>query len=1755
MENFTSISSDSFMRNKLDPVRNDLYEQVLYPKPGHQNKTQIQRSSYPELVAYLAKLSGKLNNLFSSLNTYHQLGGGVSSLRYIKDIKVEESQELDAAKSMTVSLNSGRSHIIRPSSQYRGGFDFIYSGLPESGLCLKPSSYQVYDSLATSKTNERTLSTEEQFSTIYKLLLGRDINVSDAHKRVVNRLPLNQSFSGLNSLTKEFDKDIFSDLKIPSTILGLLDYVKIFVVKEPVKRLVTSRLNADNRDSFDNSSIIEDKYNYLFNPNIYISLVLSLPKDWCEHISQVEGSEKVHLNSLNTWIQTWSSVAFSVRGSKADKENAVRESGGKLNFKHTPRYILSASHLTQLPKLREKLGFYQEQGRTNDEGLYVSQEGSFNWCPKAADADPQAAVDYENNLDAALELSFEAGSPLVMGMVGSTHPVFELSNSSYKDKIKKLKTDLGKYKGQMLTFNWDYNTVITSGKENPEKLVTISLAGATVPDDSALDDVLSKPGNKAFLDLAPDFYEDDKIVETVPGPIRSVCRFYSLLENRKTLPSFETLVKEAASQLSIKSLEDEKVAPYELGLYSLIGSDFKIAAESGPIGYLERTISEVLSDANGNGKSKLAKAAIKNDLDVDEDPHYYSHELPLSKFSNVYNYLGGKVFQLACEKISALKPKDLAVSGDDTLFPAEEIQTVVMPLAIMLGKYVPNSKTIAEKAEVLRLKLKPDDNLQIEDLKFAGLKKGVQLFPHQFDGHKILNNHPKFAFLDVAPGGGKTMSCLTDIMNLSGKGLIHKPIIFAPNRLVKNWCDDLAKLSDKWNVIPINLQQFRLWGEERLTNLIMKAPRNTLVVCGYRFLNGDKYSITVGSTAIQVSGTMEFLKKFKFDYIACDESHRTKNMRSFTHRGVKQLSTCSTVKYIRLATGSIIQNKLTDVVGQAAIMSSFMFKTAEQFENDNIEISKDPETGKKVTLWKLNAAENARKILAKNVGVITAKRRDWAFMLPTPDETFIPVAIDAEGDTNHSLMYQAVLKETLDEIKQSRPDIMKMISSSGAIDDEPDDDNEETKTQEVDISNIFSEDEDRSEELSAMLEPYIARLEQCLTDPLGDPFGKIFFEGTKNENFVSNKVKKIIERCATHFKVDEWSKGKTYNDWDYVSFKEKTYQLHREDLELEKQSYKSINSPDADKRWIERGKGKILIFCRYTRSVQAIYEALPANLKKITVKFTAKEKGGTANLAKFKNSDEVQILIANEQAISEGHNLQMAGRLIRCETPWSPGELDQSISRIFRPDPGGVGREMIYLDWLVANNSLEVPKMGRIIAKMLAKIQFDEYGNKNYDVLQKLSLPMIKMDLGTIASTQNLSDIRDDYIAAYQKMASIQGLEFRQRKQMGNTKMLDLTPCAMFEDSSILENVPYVPDQNIVDRNNLDLTKASVYLDENKLEKEADKLVGLKAHTEFGNGVVVKVAQSKGDATRSLRQIWVQLTQTGEIYKADPSVVYIAENLTEDDLKKLKKLSPWASPKNKKLAEKLELKAEKARLKEEKNAAKAYEKAVQLLAKSAAKKQSREEEETEDFNVAIFPVSYNGYLGLKASSDETNLENFGFKPFSSFAFLDITKLNPKQFDTLLDYLDDTFEVPNNLGKKLLALEEAFNSRTKKFDVDLAPVADYKNFYKISHTKAGKDEDTNKWILKIYPMIGKSSILLKVDIATNPFIKRHVGKKIPGLPVSWDSDAGMEIWMSKANTRQDLIAKIKDLKSEGFVIENQEDVDSSLQALKTRKARE
>jgi hypothetical protein len=110
------------------------------------------------------------------------------------------------------------------------------------------------------------------------------------------------------------------------------------------------------------------------------------------------------------------------------------------------------------------------------------------------------------------------------------------------------------------------------------------------------------------------------------------------------------------------------------------------------------------------------------------------------------------------------------------------------------------------------------------------------------------------------------------------------------------------------------------------------------------------------------------------------------------------------------------------------------------------------------------------------------------------------------------------------------------------------------------------------------------------------------------------------------------------------------------------------------------------------------------------------EAAKDSNLVKeFMENPKYKILVADENTIKEGFNLQIASRLIRLQTVYTVGEYQQALARVERPDdinPDGslkYGRESIVFDWIVTSPSVDVLKTARLFVKIMEKTRVEEY--------------------------------------------------------------------------------------------------------------------------------------------------------------------------------------------------------------------------------------------------------------------------------------------------------------------------------------------------------------------------------------------------------------------------------------------------------------
>lgn len=373
-------------------------------------------------------------------------------------------------------------------------------------------------------------------------------------------------------------------------------------------------------------------------------------------------------------------------------------------------------------------------------------------------------------------------------------------------------------------------------------------------------------------------------------------------------------------------------------------------------------------------------------------------------------------------------------------------------------------------------------------------------------------------------------------------------------------------------------------------------------------------------------------------------------------------------------------------------------------------------------------------------------------------------------------------------------------------------------------------------DLDALMKPYLARLERFITAPGKDAYGSTVLTG---DDLISPKVHEINKIVKDH-----------------------------------------IDGNVA---------GKVLIFTNYELSTDAIWDGLAlAGLQDQAIYYTAgnKEECG----AEFEKNPKKKIMVGIEQSLNTGLNLQFCSVLIRVESVWTPGVMEQGNSRIGRPNiKVREERKEIYYHTIAANRTIDVTKTAYLMAKTVSKAKFDEAGNPRFDDLE--APPLLKMTLDTIQYENDWNETMAGYFDKYQAYQQAQFAEYAEYREnhsgvlfdaAGNLKIQPLERAPNPEGVALMRRIPYVPGTELYKSSDLGLLRYDDFLskhhtahvedeeeeeqigeDEEGADDEDDKEVnekklsaeklaallaernlctGLAVHTDFGDGEIVRVS-------------------------------------------------------------------------------------------------------------------------------------------------------------------------------------------------------------------------------------------------------------------------------------------------------------------------
>ena len=955
------------------------------------------------------------------------------------------------------------------------------------------------------------------------------------------------------------------------------------------------------------------------------------------------------------------------------------------------------------------------------------------------------------------------------------------------------------------------------------------------------------------------------------------------------------------------------------------------------------------------------------------------------------------------------------------------------------------------------------------------VQEHLQYMPHQFKTafiqQQALEDYKKnggqlVSFLKCDAGGGKTISIITDIIRHVTAGTVKVPAVFCPNHLLANYVEDTIYATDgKWNVIPLNNDVFKDYGEDYYVNMASNMPPNTFFVIDYDFakLTTDYYS--VGSEWIEFSPYAQFIRSMGIDGAWLDESQYLKNMDNSRRTAV--VEALSGVPFLTNATGTWYQTNLSDVLNQFSVLDPTAFGDAEKYINNLLQRDMDSISVRKAITSRI----------LNNSSLIRSNRKEWAAMLPPKKVEFHFVKMSKEQAT----VYNTILSSTLEEM-QKDPALAKMLTAQ--------DDN----------------DEESMARMEALLQKYLQRLEMFLGSPENDKF----FEGKLDPHSpeaISPKLATLEKLIRSHI-----DKGLT---------------------------------------------GKILIFTSYNNSAKTLFAQLPEDLRKQGLHYTAAQKERCRKL--FATNDNIKFMIGTENSINTGVNAQNASRLIRIEARYSPGELEQGESRVNRPNlKSKEFRDMLYMDWILCDETIDITKSSRLMSKVLDMVKFDNADSPIYQVLPNLE--PLRMNFNVIAEKNTFDDPDlSQYLQAYLKLENeVKEREIEEyRAKSPNLELRPQPNGGLLKGSAMINNVPYIPLGGVYKQRDLNLTDCYTII--SMSNDPAGDLKGLRAHTTHGDGVIVAVNNStihvKLDDGRKVivkhgacYVINSQKTSTKAIkelvaeYSGLPlqNVNVVGVNEVEPDEVVEKPVKP--------LPKKTEV-------------IKAPKEVVTDVDADVEPEEEVIDEDVEETALTVYPSFMNNFMSLAINMEDIEdvvdtdvFEKLGFESQTKYAFLELKRW--QQAKQLREKWDATgIKMTKSFRNTLIAIEEdlrynrtSLNRYTRLYTRD---PSDFRVFEQQGRKRLSTDR------VRAFFCIEDEAVYVCVDTSVNPgFAKLRSQAKVSGT--SWTMPS--LIWTYLATRKSALASTLRKLKKAlpaNVVIENFDEAleDISVMKLNIRNVKE
>lgn len=626
---------------------------------------------------------------------------------------------------------------------------------------------------------------------------------------------------------------------------------------------------------------------------------------------------------------------------------------------------------------------------------------------------------------------------------------------------------------------------------------------------------------------------------------------------------------------------------------------------------------------------------------------------------------------------------------------------------------------------------------------------------------------------------------------------------------------------ERLNVYPLDTEVLNSRPLDMIRAEVMNARPNTLFVTSYSAISNPsaKTDLVIGTTPIATSMNVALFKSLGFTHVFLDEGHAIKNgdldNGSFVREAMTDVLQCDTVREITIATGSPATNRVSDFIGLIKAVSPSMAGDYPQIGHYTEHMPNNKPASTKDDFAKgfnKTSADRLRSLAYSVFDYNFVPQGEWAYALPkvrfrnflitrfANSETGLAWLTRPDALTNNSKENLLHLMEMHTTNNQERAEYatntgeysykaaVEFMLKRGYYDRFKD--LNITTVQDVLYQDLLLMQSYRSQ-LDAIIAASnavaVAQSTTVSTEDTGEGEDLVAQQHAIPENFLH------IMQFFNDAQNDPHGRAEVSRD---VVSGGRSFTLTLPALKLPnpratylyylllrhfKDYYEAENKAAENPNFIDfpRTAGrKILITAQFRRTLNNFFENAPDEIKRhsqiimgvgdiefgendtMKLQHVSTPAEHKVRMTAFEQREDMMFLWATTKLVGTGFNLQMGNRILSLDTQVTPGEFQQLMSRVRRPDvQNKYGRSEVFFDRILVDGSFDITMLSVFSSKYIDLVRTNN-SLYNPELFASLDSPLPQLRLNARMFTKADTWKTASEIELSNKQQELNGVEY-----------------------------------------------------------------------------------------------------------------------------------------------------------------------------------------------------------------------------------------------------------------------------------------------------------------------------------------------------------------------------------------------------------